>query len=177
MKKDVLKIKKRWGLYYGEPYKLDLYDRKILLELQDNARQTLQELHKKIGLSRDAIRNRIDKLIKADVILGFTLTLNHPKVGFPIISYVLLALENVARGGRAIHKIPAKSPENNLRRKFDRKVGLCPLCRSEESRRLQLYSERAANKFPGLNQRLRNLHSAGRIQVRRSEYCDLSAHK
>ena len=94
-RKEVLNIKKRWGLYYGEPYKLDLYDRKILLELQDNARQTLQELHQKIGLSRDAIRNRIDRLIKADVILGFTLTLNHPKVGFPIISYVLLALENV----------------------------------------------------------------------------------
>ncbi len=94
VRKEVLKIKKRWGLYYGEPYKLDEYDRKILLELQDNARQTLQDLSQKIKLSRDAIRNRIDKMIKADVILGFTITLNHPKVGFPIISYVLLALQN-----------------------------------------------------------------------------------
>lgn len=94
-KKEVLNIKKRWGLYYGEPYKLDEYDRKILLELQDNSRQSLQDLHLKIKLSRDAIRNRIDKMIKAQVILGFSLTLNHPKVGFPIISYVLLALENV----------------------------------------------------------------------------------
>jgi DNA-binding Lrp family transcriptional regulator len=94
-RKEVMNIKKRWGLYYGEPYKLDEFDRKILLELQDNSRQSLQDLHLKIKLSRDAIRHRIDKMIKSDIILGFTITLNHPKVGFPIISYVLIALENV----------------------------------------------------------------------------------
>ena len=98
MKKEVLKIKTRSGIYYGEPYKLDEFDKKILIELQENSRQTLADLSKKIHLSRDAIRHRIDKMIKAEVILGFNFTLNPPKVGFPLISYVLLGLQNAKPG-------------------------------------------------------------------------------
>lgn len=51
--------------------KLDKYDKSILYELDQDARQPLSGLAKKVKLSRDAIRNRINKLIKNKIITGF----------------------------------------------------------------------------------------------------------
>lgn len=81
-------------LTYAKPYKFDKYDRLILKELDLNARKPLSELSKKVGLSRDAIRNRIQKLAKANVIITFTPIYNPPAMGFPIINYVVFALYN-----------------------------------------------------------------------------------
>lgn len=81
-------------LYYGKPHKFDEYDKKVMLALNQNARQSLADLSKKVGLSRDAIRNRIQKLIKDKVILNFKPILNPPAMGYPIINYVFIALNN-----------------------------------------------------------------------------------
>ncbi len=51
--------------------KLDSYDRAILKELDSDARQPLSTLSRKVHLSRDAIRNRINRLLKARIIRGF----------------------------------------------------------------------------------------------------------
>jgi len=83
---------RKFSLKYGEPYKLDKYDILILKALNKDARQSLAELSSKVKLSRDAIRNRIRKMIKAEVIHAFKPILNPPKIGYPIINYVFISL-------------------------------------------------------------------------------------
>lgn len=95
MEKQTFDLKKeRFTLSYGEPYKLDKHDKAILLVLNEDARQSLSDISHKVGLSRDAIRNRIKKMIKADVIHSFRPILNPPRLGYPIINYVFLSLIN-----------------------------------------------------------------------------------
>lgn len=69
-------------------YKLDLKDRKLLYELDCNSRQTVQQLAKKIGLSKDAIKYRINKLIEEGVIKSFNAVIDTGKLGF--LSFRLL---------------------------------------------------------------------------------------
>ncbi len=81
-------------LIYGSVFKFDKYDKLILKELDQNARKSLAELSKKVGLSRDAIRNRIKKLVDKDVISAFKPIYNPPSMGYPIINYVFISLYN-----------------------------------------------------------------------------------
>jgi len=81
-------------LVYGPAHKFDKFDKILMKALNQNARQSLADLSKKVGLSRDAIRNRIQKLIKDKVITNFKPILNPPAMGFPIINYVFIALHN-----------------------------------------------------------------------------------
>lgn len=62
--------------------KLDLKDRKILYQLDLNARQTDSQIAKKVGLSRDIVRYRINKLTKSGHIKRFITILNTMKLGF-----------------------------------------------------------------------------------------------
>ena len=62
--------------------KLDLKDRKILYELDLNARQSDKEIAKKVGISREAVRYRIQKLIDEGYINYFITLLNTMKLGF-----------------------------------------------------------------------------------------------
>jgi Lrp/AsnC family leucine-responsive transcriptional regulator len=61
-----------------------------------DARVSLTDISRKIGLSRDAIRKRIQKMVDADVILGFKPILNPPRMGYPLINYVCLSLRNLS---------------------------------------------------------------------------------
>lgn len=54
-----------------EKIKLDLKDKKILYELDKNSRQSLTQLGKKIGLSKEATHYRLNNLIKKGIILNF----------------------------------------------------------------------------------------------------------
>jgi len=62
--------------------KLDLKDRKILYQLDLNARQTDSQISKKVGLSRDAVGYRINRMIENGYINYFMTILNSMKLGF-----------------------------------------------------------------------------------------------
>ncbi len=81
-------------LKYGEKYEFDEHDKLILRELDENARKPLSEMAQRVGLSRDAIRKRIEKLVASKIILAFKPILNPPNMGFPIINYVFISLYN-----------------------------------------------------------------------------------
>lgn len=73
--------------------KLDLKDRKLLYELDTESRQSAHQIAKKIGLSKDAVIYRINKLQEAGVIKQFHTIINVGKLGF--ISFRLyLKLQN-----------------------------------------------------------------------------------
>lgn len=82
------------GTQYGGSYQFDEHDKKILKALNHDARKSLADLSKQVGLSRDAIRNRIQKMVKFGVIDSFRPDINPPKMGFPVINYVFISFQN-----------------------------------------------------------------------------------
>ena len=59
---------------------LDEMDNKILKELKDNARATYSEIGEAVGLSRVAVKNRIEVLEKNGIIQGYKTVINPTKV-------------------------------------------------------------------------------------------------
>lgn len=79
---------------YRPTFQFDKYDKLIVEALDNNARASLADLSGEVGLSRDAVRNRITKLVDHHVILGFAPLYNPLAMGFPIINYVFISLYN-----------------------------------------------------------------------------------
>ena len=78
-RKEERKIKEIGGKI--DNVKLHSADRKILNELKNNARATSIQLSKKLGMSRNTINSRINRLSEKKVLLGFKLFPNHSKIG------------------------------------------------------------------------------------------------
>lgn len=62
--------------------KLDLKDQKILYELDLDSRATLNEIAKKVGLSKQVVDYRLKSLIKEKVISQFYTVINFSKLGY-----------------------------------------------------------------------------------------------
>jgi len=74
--------------------KLDAKDIKLLAELDKDARQSNNQIGKKIGLSKEVVKYRIDKLMNEKVIVRFDTIINYFKLG--IMKFKLyLRLTNV----------------------------------------------------------------------------------
>ncbi|MBN1645812.1 Lrp/AsnC family transcriptional regulator [Candidatus Woesearchaeota archaeon] len=74
--------------------KLDLKDKKILYELDFNARLPYSQLAKKTGLSKQGAEYKVNNLIKKGIIKGFYPVINVPKLGY-IYCRLSLVLRNV----------------------------------------------------------------------------------
>lgn len=79
----------------GEKVKLDLKDKKIIEQLQINARQTIAEIAKKTKLPRDVVVYRIKRLEQNKVIRAHHTMLNPQKLGYPLYVYVGFSCYNV----------------------------------------------------------------------------------
>jgi len=73
--------------------KLDKKDWKILYELDKNSRQTYSQLAKRIQLSQEAVRYRINQLTKNKIIQKFFTVIDSSKLGFAYYK-ILLKLHN-----------------------------------------------------------------------------------
>src|SRR3989344_5009607 len=62
--------------------KLDLKDKKTLYGLDINSRATLNEIAKKVGLSKQVVDYRLKNLIKDNVIQQFYTVINFSKLGY-----------------------------------------------------------------------------------------------
>ncbi|MBU2576437.1 MAG: Lrp/AsnC family transcriptional regulator [Nanoarchaeota archaeon] len=62
--------------------KLDIKDRKILFQLDLDARQSDKQIAKKVRLSRDSVRYRINKLVEEGYINYFMTLINTMKLGY-----------------------------------------------------------------------------------------------
>lgn len=74
---------------------IDAKDKKILIELQTNCRQTLAEISKKTKLPRDVVVYRIKKLENNGVIKRHHTSIDPQKLGYPLYVYVLFSLYNI----------------------------------------------------------------------------------
>ena len=75
---------------------LDEQDRKILDLLTQNARYSYSELGERLGLSRVAIKNRMDALEQRGVIEGYTVIVNPQRTGSAVSCYYEIETEPAA---------------------------------------------------------------------------------
>ncbi|MBV9622052.1 MAG: Lrp/AsnC family transcriptional regulator [Gammaproteobacteria bacterium] len=73
---------------------LDRLDRRILEELQADARISNQELAKRVGLSPAPCWRRLRRLEQRGYIAGYATLLRGAAIGLPILAYALVSLEN-----------------------------------------------------------------------------------
>jgi Lrp/AsnC family transcriptional regulator len=74
----------------GMAITLDSVDRKILMELQADASQSLDEIAKKVGASKTPVWNRIRKMREAGIIGQQTVMLDAEALGFEACFFVLI---------------------------------------------------------------------------------------
>jgi DNA-binding Lrp family transcriptional regulator len=85
---------KRMAVPRATPRSLDRLDRRILEELQADARISNQELAKRVGLSAAPCWRRLRRLEQAGFIAGYATLLCAPAIGLPILAYAVVSLEN-----------------------------------------------------------------------------------
>ena len=71
---------------------MDKIDVKLVSLLQKNARMPLKQLAQEAFLSSPATAARIEKMQNDDIITGYTATVNHKKLGYPITAYINLEM-------------------------------------------------------------------------------------
>jgi Lrp/AsnC family leucine-responsive transcriptional regulator len=69
--------------------KLDEKDRKILHELDVDARQSYSKIGKKVGLSIPSVRDRIKSLMDREILLGYLAVINTEKIGYTFFNIYL----------------------------------------------------------------------------------------
>lgn len=74
---------------------IDDIDRKVLRELQEDARVSYAELGRRVGLTTPAVIERVRKLEDAGVITGYRAEIDPAKVGLPIIAFVRMSITGV----------------------------------------------------------------------------------
>ncbi len=74
---------------------IDEIDRKILIEMQEDARISYAELGRRVGLTTPAVIERVHKLEDAGIITGFRAEIDPGKVGLPILAFVRMAITGV----------------------------------------------------------------------------------
>ena len=89
-----------------EPAKIDPIDRRILGELQEDARLSMAELGRRISLSPPAVAERVQRLERIGVITGYRAVVEPKALGFP-----LAAVVRVRPASRQLHKIPEVARE------------------------------------------------------------------
>jgi Lrp/AsnC family leucine-responsive transcriptional regulator len=79
---------------------LDGTDLRLLEELQEQARLSLAELGRRVGLSAPAVAERLARLERDEVILGYRATLNPRALG-----YTLSAVIRIRPAPRELHQV------------------------------------------------------------------------
>lgn len=74
---------------------MDSIDKKILAELQVDARMAYAQLGRKVGLTTPAVIERVRKLEDAGIITGYRAEVDASKVGFPITAFVRMSITGV----------------------------------------------------------------------------------
>jgi Lrp/AsnC family transcriptional regulator, leucine-responsive regulatory protein len=73
----------------------DEIDKKILKELQEDARTSYAELGRRVGLTTPAVIERVRKLEDAGIITGYRAEINPAKVGQPITAFIRMSITGV----------------------------------------------------------------------------------
>jgi DNA-binding Lrp family transcriptional regulator len=73
---------------------MDETDEKILKNLMVDARQSARQLALKLGMSTVTVLSRIKKLEKAKIIQGYTVIVDHEKLGYSLTAIIEIVAKN-----------------------------------------------------------------------------------
>ncbi|MDC0948484.1 Lrp/AsnC family transcriptional regulator [Gammaproteobacteria bacterium] len=93
------------------PADLDPYDRKIIAILQQHGRITVTALAERIGLSKTPCQQRLKRLERDGVILGYGARVDSHKLGQGHVAFVQVTLSDTRAASlrafnEAVHRIP-----------------------------------------------------------------------
>jgi DNA-binding Lrp family transcriptional regulator len=91
---------------------LDELDRNVVALLQANARESVANLARRLGVARTTVLARIERLERTQVIAGYGVRLGQDVLDASINAYVGITLE--PKHGADLHKRLAKMPEVQL---------------------------------------------------------------
>ena len=78
---------------------IDETDKKILMILQDNGREQLTNIAKKIKLSIDSVHKRIKEMIRKEIFKP-TILIDPRVIGYPLIADIKIKLKNISEEQR-----------------------------------------------------------------------------
>ncbi|WP_371658460.1 Lrp/AsnC family transcriptional regulator [Streptomyces sp. NBC_00280] len=88
---------------------IDDVDRKLLDLLRADGRRSFSEMAPEVGLSVAAVKRRVDRLRDIGVITGFTVQIDHTRLGWGIEAFVELSYTGNTAVGEILgttHKVP-----------------------------------------------------------------------
>ena len=74
-------------------FELTAIDRKILRALQEDGRMTIQAIADRVGLSPSPCLRRIRQMERAEIITGYSATVDQKAVGLPVSVFISIKLE------------------------------------------------------------------------------------
>ncbi|KEO56654.1 Lrp/AsnC family transcriptional regulator [Thioclava indica] len=94
-----------------KPMQVDAIDRKIIHELQQNARISVTDLARRVGLSKTPVAARIKALEEGGLIAGYRAMLSPIKLGLSHVTYVEVRLSDtreaaLTRFNTAVRAVP-----------------------------------------------------------------------
>ena len=79
---------------------LDSYGRKLLFELQANARLSLAELGRRIGLSATATAERLRQMEETSILQGYSVRIDREALGLEVMAFIRMSC-----GGQQYHRL------------------------------------------------------------------------
>ena len=79
---------------------LDSYGRKLLEELQDNARLSLAELGRRVGLSPTATAERMKQMEEVGIVHGYAVEIDREALGLEVMAFIRMSC-----GGQHYHRL------------------------------------------------------------------------
>lgn len=76
---------------------IDDTDRRLLELLREDGRRTFSDMAEIVGLSVAAVKRRVDRLREAGVITGFTVSIDHSKLGWQVEAFTELRYVGTTR--------------------------------------------------------------------------------
>lgn len=73
----------------------DSIDRKLLTELQQDARISFAELGRRVGLTTPAVIERVRKLEDSGIITGYRAEIDTARIGLPITAFIRMSITGV----------------------------------------------------------------------------------
>lgn len=70
---------------------LDLHGRKLIIELQSNARLSLAELARRIGLSPTATGERLKQMEEIGILRGYTVDIDRESLGLEVLAFIRMS--------------------------------------------------------------------------------------
>jgi len=74
---------------------IDDIDKKILTELQQDARTSFAELGRRVGLTTPAVIERVRKIEDAGIVTGYRIEIDPAKIGLPITAFIRMSITGV----------------------------------------------------------------------------------